>query len=365
NIHITGAGTVTITATQGSNSATQLLTVGKAALTITADDKSKYQGNANPTLTASYTGFVYNETATNLTAQPVLSTTATTTSSIGSYPITVSGAASNNYTISYVNGTLTVTGLTAQTITFNALPAKTYGDADFSTGATSTNSTIPITYTSSNTTVATVSSSGIIHIAGAGTTIITASQAGIVPYSAAADVQQTLTVGKASLGIRPDDKTKTQGNANPALTVSYTGFVNGDNAAALSKAPTLSTTAGINSLAGEYPIVASGATAANYSITYTNGILTIYPAGGTAAANVRAWNTSGTSLMVRIYNPSQPLIATIKIYNMNGLLLRTKRAYVPAGFTNVPLTNTFTSGGIYVVRVEGTGMSLHTSINIP
>ena len=48
--------------------------------------------------------------ADDLTTPPTVTTTATTTSPAGTYPITVSGAASPNYTIAYVNGTLTITG---------------------------------------------------------------------------------------------------------------------------------------------------------------------------------------------------------------------------------------------------------------
>ena len=57
----------------------------------------------------SYTGFVNGDTAASLTTPPSVSTTATTTSLVGTYPITASGAVSSNYTISYVAGTLTVT----------------------------------------------------------------------------------------------------------------------------------------------------------------------------------------------------------------------------------------------------------------
>ena len=112
---IKGAGTATITATnEGNNdylpfSKEYTLTVAKAALTITADDKSKQQGEANPELTVSYSSFVYDEDASVLTTQPTVTTTATTDSPAGTYPITASGAASANYDITYVSGTLTVT----------------------------------------------------------------------------------------------------------------------------------------------------------------------------------------------------------------------------------------------------------------
>jgi hypothetical protein len=79
-----------------------------------------------------------------------------------------------------------------QTITFSSIPAKTVGDADFSPGATAS-SGLPVSYTSSNTAVATIVN-GNIHIVAAGTSIITASQAGNATYNPAPNVTQTLTV---------------------------------------------------------------------------------------------------------------------------------------------------------------------------
>ena len=82
--------------------------VNRAPLTIKADDKSKTAGAANPPLTFTGIGFVNGDTPASLTTQPILTTTATTSSPPGPYPITASGAANPNYTISYTAGTLTV-----------------------------------------------------------------------------------------------------------------------------------------------------------------------------------------------------------------------------------------------------------------
>jgi len=83
-------------------------TVTPALLAIIADDKSKTFGTVNPTLTATYVGFVNFETVANLTTPPLLATAATTYSAVGQYPITVGGASALNYTISYIDGTLTI-----------------------------------------------------------------------------------------------------------------------------------------------------------------------------------------------------------------------------------------------------------------
>jgi hypothetical protein len=116
---------------------------------------------------------------------------------IGTSSITASQAGNGNYlAASDVTKTLTVNSLSSQTITFNALPAKTFGDNDFAPGAM-VNSLLPVTYTSSSLAVATIVN-GNIHITGAGTTDITASQVGNNTYNLATDVVRTLTVSKSS-----------------------------------------------------------------------------------------------------------------------------------------------------------------------
>ncbi|OCX53028.1 hypothetical protein BEL04_01550 [Mucilaginibacter sp. PPCGB 2223] len=110
-----GVGNYTLTAAGGVSSnytfvysGTGTLAITPAPLTITADAKTRAYNTANPTLTATYTGFAGTDNAASLTTQPTFSTTAVTSSLPGTYPITVSGAASPNYTITYVNGVLTV-----------------------------------------------------------------------------------------------------------------------------------------------------------------------------------------------------------------------------------------------------------------
>ncbi|MHB8208718.1 MBG domain-containing protein, partial [Mucilaginibacter sp.] len=83
-------------------------TVTAALLTITADNKSKTYRDINPILTLTYVGFVNNDSPAQLTAQPIVTTTAVTTSPVGQYPITASGAGSTNYTFNYISGLLTI-----------------------------------------------------------------------------------------------------------------------------------------------------------------------------------------------------------------------------------------------------------------
>jgi len=77
-------------------------------LTIIANNQTKTYGAVNPELTISYTGFVNNDNVSALMPQPIISTTATTASPVGKYPITVSGAGSQDYDITYMSGILTI-----------------------------------------------------------------------------------------------------------------------------------------------------------------------------------------------------------------------------------------------------------------
>ena len=87
------------------------ITVNKVPLTITAVNKSKAYKSLNPLLTVNYTGFVNNEGPAQLTTPPVIATDADENSPPGKYTITVSGAETPDYDISYVLGNLTITAL--------------------------------------------------------------------------------------------------------------------------------------------------------------------------------------------------------------------------------------------------------------
>lgn len=106
-------GNITLSSTDAAS--TNLLipdcTVAAAPLIITADNKKKIYDTPNPPLTVSYNGFVNNDHPSNLTFNPLIVTTATISSPIGTYPITASGDVSPNYIPKYMPGTLTISPL--------------------------------------------------------------------------------------------------------------------------------------------------------------------------------------------------------------------------------------------------------------
>jgi sugar lactone lactonase YvrE len=98
----------------------------------------------------------------------------------------------------------------------------------------------------------------------------------------------TLLISPAPLTARADDLRKVPGAANPDLTITYAGFVNGETAAVLDAPPTASTVATADSVAGAYPITLTGGVAKNYALTLQNGTLTVSwtPLAGSASSVV-------------------------------------------------------------------------------
>jgi hypothetical protein len=132
-LHVVAAGTCTVTASQAGDSTyapaeqARTFTIAKATLTVTADDKSRTYGEANPTLTATITGFVNDDPASVVSGTPTLTTDATADSAPGDYPIStsVAGLSAASYDFVGVDGTLTVTGgPTTTTLTASPDPSR-------------------------------------------------------------------------------------------------------------------------------------------------------------------------------------------------------------------------------------------------
>jgi gliding motility-associated-like protein len=209
-----------------------------------------------------------------------------------------------NYSASDATGTLVV-GKANQSINFSSLPTKTYGDANFTLTATAS-SGLSVQYTSSDPSVASVNGS-TVSILKAGTVIISALQVGNSNYNAAATIPQTLTISPATLTITTNNNTKVYGANLPSFGVSYSGFMNNDDASSLTTQPTISTNATATSPIGSYTITANGAVSNNYSMVYMVGNLAITPANITATADVKS----------KVYGDADPALT----YTFSGNLV--------------------------------------------
>src|SRR5205085_1605135 len=93
-----------------ASSATGTLVVNQAPLTITASSATVKYGSAIPAITSTVVGLVNGDTIASLGTINCV-TAATQGSPAGAYPTTCSGAVNANYTINYVAGTVTITGV--------------------------------------------------------------------------------------------------------------------------------------------------------------------------------------------------------------------------------------------------------------
>ena len=169
------------------------LSITPETITVTADNQTRIYGSENPILTVKYSGFKNGDSVIDLLTVPTVTTLATSTSDVGTYDIEISNGEATNYMFVYVKGILTVTK-ESQVITFDTL---TFGNEDVFDLVATSSSGLAITYTSSDTSVATISGN-TVTVLSAGTTDITASQLGNTNYEAAEDVVQELNIASLS-----------------------------------------------------------------------------------------------------------------------------------------------------------------------
>ena len=226
------AGSYTATASALSNANYKLpaantkdFTIAKAAATVafaSATVNAKMGENFTaPTATTTPSGLALTYASSNTSVATVdASTGAVTLKSAGSTTITASFAGNNNYNAAEASYTLTVAKADAVSaeLSFSSQTAiATYGDASVTTPTLSNPHQVALTWTSSDTKVATVNNSGVVTIVGAGQTVISAAFAGNDTYTAAT-ISYTLTVNKATATVTFASKT-----ANAKMGENYTG----------------------------------------------------------------------------------------------------------------------------------------------
>ena len=234
------------------------LTIGKKAITVIADAQNKNYGDTDPTLSYTNTSLVSGDSFTGALSR-------TAGEAVGSYAINQGSLAlSANYTLTYTGANLTI-GKKTIMVTANA-QSKNYGSADPA-----------LTYTSTALVSGDSFTGALSRVAGetAGSYVINQGSLALSNNYTLNYTGANLTINQIQLTVTADNQSKFYGDANPALTFGYSGFVNGEGVSILSSAPTISTTADINSAVGSYPIALTGGLATNYSFAYVNATLTI------------------------------------------------------------------------------------------
>ncbi|WP_447637862.1 MBG domain-containing protein [Flavobacterium microcysteis] len=265
--------------------------ITKATLNIVADAKSKVYGTADPALTYTVTGLTNGDDQTIITGTLIR----TAGENIGTYAIEQGTlAVSGNYDVTYTGADFNITKATLNIVA--DAKSKVYGTADPA-----------LTYTVTglaNGDDQTVITGTLIRVVGEniGTYAIeqgtVSAENYVITYTGA-----DFNITKATLNIVADAKSKAFGTADPALTYTITGLVNGDTESIISG--TLVRTAGEN--IGTYAIEQGTLTAnTNYDITYVGADFNITKAMLNIVADAKS----------KVYGTSDPALT----YTVTGLV---------------------------------------------
>lgn len=225
------------------------LTVTQKALTITADNQGKTFGNLFTFNGTEFTptGLINADTVTSVT---LTSAGAPAAAAAGAYPIIPSAAVGSgltNYTINYVNGTMTV-GTNVLTIFANN-QTKIYGDVFTFVG---TEFTVVGLQPGTSVTSVTLTSAGSASAADVGTYPIVPSAAvgvGLGSYTIVYS-NGSMDVNQRTMSFNPNDQTKVYGSVFSAYTGAFTGLRAGDNITPIYDSAGAAATAAV----GVYPI---------------------------------------------------------------------------------------------------------------
>ena len=340
------------------------VTITPAPLVITASNDSKIYGSTTTTSSLVYnsSGVISSTTSgysvTGLVASQTLSgvsltsTGALATTSVvgGPYAIVASGAtlsgayALSNYSVSYVDGSLTVTPAAVTVTSTNQ--TSTYGSGIMlGTSAFSTSGLL----NGNSITSVTLSSTGSSPTANAGTYSITGSNATGAAGTTLSNytityVNGVLTVNQAALSIVVTVDSKSYGSTVTANNVIYdttgnsatstvgyvaTGLVNSQTLLGVNLAsaggPQTATVAG-----GPYTITASGATLSggaalsNYAVTYVSGVMTVNPIAINLVANSTSMTYGASTMPALTY---QSVSGLLNGDTLSGSLATTASAY--------------------------------------
>lgn len=246
------------------------LTIEKAALTATADDKTVDYGDPEPSYTINYSGFILGEDESSLDTKPTADVAGLWPLAPGNYSIIVSGGNDDNYSLTNTNGTLTVSALLADSVKFENLTQSYNGITHAPTITTYPgNLAYTLTYFDAlNNPITNTTNAGTYSVK------VTISETG---YDQDVFTAQ-LIIEKANLAITAKDTTVIYGEQEPVYTLSFIGFQNGENKTVLDELPSADIAENWPVLPGNYSIILTGGQDDNYSYTTISGTLIVSPA---------------------------------------------------------------------------------------
>ena len=373
-ITIVGTGIVTFTASQAATATYYAASVTSNALTVTlatstfasstfAITSDKNVGDASfailtrPTSNSSGAITYVSNSPAVATISPDGSGNAISIVAIGTVTFTATQAATSQFAASTrTSNTLTISlrtpTLSSSTFTI-ASTSKVYGDPSFAilTRPTS-NSSGAITYTSSNTAVATIDASGDwINIVGAGDVTFTASQAAVPnQFTSASQTSDTLTISKGTptLAFVSPPSTKTITDA------SFSVIATSASAGAVSYSSSDISLATVNPSTGSVTLKGIG----SVTITASQALTALYnaPANATCSISIQS---AGTALQGTTVTSGTSFAAL----DLSGASL-VGTTVSGVSFSGANLSNVDFSGAV-IVGTDFTNVNLSGATNLP
>jgi uncharacterized repeat protein (TIGR02543 family) len=254
-------GSVDVTRLYDITQETGKLTVNAKEVTVKADDKTKTYGTADPSFTVSVSGTLNGDRITHTISRD-------SGEDVGTYTITPSGDENQgNYKVKYETGTLTITKAATMTVSANGYTGVFDGESHKASASASVTDGTTIYYKVDGGEWTTEAPS--IKNVGEKSVSVKAENANYETATA----QTTLKVTPKAVTVTADNKSKNYGDADPELTATVSGTLNGDKVDyKLSREK--------GEKVGTYAITPEGdATQGNYKVNYADGTLTIAKAG--------------------------------------------------------------------------------------
>ena len=328
------------------------LTVKSVPLVITAVDASRLYGHADPSFAVTYSGLVPGDTPqTALQGALTFTTPATESSSTGDYPITPGGVTARNYDVEFGAGTLTVT---PSPLTVKAIAQHhRYGLG---------NQPFTVSYSGF------LAGDGPASLGGALTFTAPGAEAPVGTYAVVpggltsanytiAFEPGSFRVDRAILTVTANDATRKFGMPNPAFTVRYEGFKNGEGPEVLQGLVVWSPADETAPVGGFYEIYATGLVAANYEFDYLPGRLTIVRAtltvtAGDASRPYGSFNPAFTTTYSGLIPGTENQVLGAVTFTTSGQILQPigDTDIVPAGLFSTIYDFVYVPGTLTITR---------------
>jgi len=320
------------------------LTINKAPLNVSSDSKSKIYGQLNPGFTGSVIGKKNND---NLSL--TFNTSAGTNSIVGNYLIGINindpDGKLGNYNTTTNNGILTVNKAGLSVNIDNK--TREYGEPNG-------NLTGGLVGLVNGDSVSMNLSTPAMQGSDVGVYSIIPnfvdSNGKLVNYQPITN-GGNLTISKAPLNVKADDKTRRVNENNPGLTFNASGFKLGQGNEAFTSFPLLSTPAVQGSLPGNYSIYVSGGNARNYQMSYEAGNMNILSNMLPPLINGINYSNGNVNINAEVFADNTNGMRIIPLCSDN--LFSTN--WLPTGVTNM----------IYPNVVNNTNQNQTVGISIP